>query len=130
MKSSLPIAVVIALTTSGAALASDDCRRPMAEWQSRDTVTARVTELGIATERLRIDDGCYEIRGRDGDGNQIGLKIEPASLAILKLEVRFRSGADSSRYLAAARGQAANRSKPSGDKSLRAPVPAAPKDTR
>ena len=128
MKSFLPIAVVIALTTSGAALASDDCPRPMAEWQSRDTVTARVAESGITTERLRIDDGCYEVRGRDSDGNQVGLKIDPASLAILKLEVRFRSGADSSHYLTAARDHAAKRGKPSGDKSPRAPVPTAPKD--
>ncbi|HYR25683.1 MAG TPA: PepSY domain-containing protein [Aquabacterium sp.] len=103
MKSLLPLAVVIALTSSGAALASDDCHRPMAEWQSRETVTARASELGITTERLRIDDGCYEVRGRDGDGNQVGLKIDPASLAILKLEVRFRPGADAVRYLPAAK---------------------------
>ncbi len=103
MKSFLPIAVVFALTTSGAALADDDCRRPMAEWQPRAAVTDRVATLGIATERLRIDDGCYEVRGRDGDGNRVELKIDPASLAILELEVRFRPGADPSRYLPAAR---------------------------
>ncbi|MEN1960093.1 PepSY domain-containing protein [Luteimonas sp. MJ246] len=109
MKPFLPTAVAIALTASGAALAGDDCRRPMAEWQSRETVTALATELGLTTERLRIDDGCYEVRGRDGDDNQVGLKIEPASLAILKLEVRFRPGADASRYLPAARDQAHTR---------------------
>jgi hypothetical protein len=102
MKSFLPIAAVFALTASGAALAGDDCRRPMAEWQPRAAVTARVTALGITTERLRIDDGCYEARGRDGDGNRVELKIDPASLAILELEVRFRPGADPSRYLPAA----------------------------
>lgn len=103
MKALLPVAIVIALTSSGAAMAADDCRRPMAEWQSRDAVTAHVTALGLTTERLRIDDGCYEIRSRDEDGNLVGLKIDPASLAILKLEVRFRSGADVSRYLPGAR---------------------------
>jgi hypothetical protein len=122
VKPFLPIAVLIALTASGAALASDDCRRPMAEWQSRDTVMAHVTELGIATERLRIDDGCYEVRGRDGDGNQVSLKIDPASLAILKLEVRFRSGADALRYLPGAH-PATRTSKPSDDKSPRPPAP-------
>jgi len=131
MKPFLPLAaVMLALTTSGAALANDDCHRPMAEWQSRDTVTARVTELGIATDRLRIDDGCYEIRGKDGDGNRVSLKIDPASLAILKLEVRFSPGADASRYLAAARGKSSGASMPSGEKSLRTPAPAAPMDTR
>ena len=130
MKTFLPIAVVIALTASGAALADDDCHRPMAEWQSHETVTARVTELGITTERLRIDDGCYEVRGRDSDGNRVGLKIDPTSLAILKLEVRFRSGADAVRYLPAVRGQAAKTSKPADDRLQRAPVPVTPEGSR
>ena len=130
MKSFLPIAVIIALTASGAALADDDCRRPMAEWQSREAVTAHVTALGVTAERLRIDDGCYEVRGRDSDGNRVGLKIDPTSLAILKLEVRFRSGADAVRYLPAVRGQAAKTGKPSDDKSRRPPAPAVPEGTR
>ena len=112
MKSLFPIAFVIAMTASGAALAADDCHRPMAEWQSRESVTAHITNRGITTERLRIDDGCYEVRGRDGDGNQVELKIDPASLAVLELEVRFRPGADTARYLPPARGQAGKTGKP------------------
>lgn len=130
MKSFLPIAVIIALTASGAALADDDCRRPMAEWQSREAVTAHVTALGVTAERLRIDDGCYEVRGRDSDGNRVGLKIDPTSLAILKLEVRFRSGADAVRYLPAVRGQAAKTSKSADDRLQRAPVPVTPEGSR
>ena len=130
MKSFLPIAVIIALTASGAALADDDCRRPMAEWQSREAVTAHVTALGVTAERLRIDDGCYEVRGRDSDGNRVGLKIDPTSLPILKLEVRFRSGADAVRYLPAVRGQAAKTSKPADDRLQRAPVPVTPEGSR
>ena len=130
MKSFLPIAVIIALTASGAALADDDCRRPMAEWQSREAVTAHVTALGVTAERLRIDDGCYVVRGRDSDGNRVGLKIDPTSLAILKLEVRFRSGADAVRYLPAVRGQAAKTSKPADDRLQRAPVPVTPEGSR
>ncbi|WP_083961215.1 PepSY domain-containing protein [Thermomonas fusca] len=130
MKSFLPIAVIIALTASGAALADDDCRRPMAEWQSREAVTAHVTALGVTAERLRIDDGCYEVHGRDSDGNRVGLKIDPTSLAILKLEVRFRSGADAVRYLPAVRGQAAKTSKPADDRLQRAPVPVTPEGSR
>jgi hypothetical protein len=101
-----PITLVLALSASGAALASDDCRRPMAEWQPREVVTARATELGLTPERLRIDDGCYEMRGRDADGNRVSLTLDPATLAVLQLGVRFRPGADVSRYLADARAQA------------------------
>ncbi|HRL26235.1 PepSY domain-containing protein [Alcaligenes sp. SDU_A2] len=99
MKSFYPLALVIALTYSTGALASEDCHRPMADWQSRDQVSAQATALGITTERLRIDDGCYEIRGRDQAGNRIELKLDPATLEPLGLEVRFEPGADTSRYL-------------------------------
>ena len=106
MKSLLPLATAVALTMSGAALASDDCHSPMADWKSRDTVAAFAKDLGISSERMRIDDGCYEVRGRDADGNRVELKIEPATLAIMELEVRFRPGADTSRYLSGAKPQA------------------------
>ncbi len=106
MKSLLPLATAVALTMSGSALASDDCHSPMADWKSRDTVAAFAKDLGISSERMRIDDGCYEVRGRDADGNRVELKIEPATLAIMELEVRFRPGADTSRYLSGAKPQA------------------------
>lgn len=105
MKSLGPIVGIVAITLSGAAFADDDCRSPMAEWQPRDTVTAHVGTLGVTTERLRIDDGCYEVRGRDADGNRIELKIDPATLEVMELEVRFEAGSDRSRYLKG--GQAA-----------------------
>lgn len=78
----------------------------------REAVTAHVTALGVTAERLRIDDGCYEVRGRDSDGNRVGLKIDPTSLAILKLEVRFRSRRRCGALPPAVRGQAANKANP------------------
>lgn len=121
MKSFFPLALVIALAGPGAALAGDHCRRPMAEWQSRETVTALVAERGITSERLRIDDGCYEVRGRDDKGNQVELKVDPASLAILELKVRFGPGADTSRYLPAARGQTGKTARPQAGNPRNAP---------
>lgn len=92
-------AAVTALTVSGLAHADDDCRSPMSEWHPRESVTAFVSELGITSERLKVDDGCYEIHGRDVDGNRVELEIEPATLAVQKLEVSFQPNADISRYL-------------------------------
>ncbi|HJV51079.1 MAG TPA: PepSY domain-containing protein [Noviherbaspirillum sp.] len=121
MKSFFPLALVIALAGPGAALASDHCRRPMVEWQSRETVTAHVAERGITSERLRIDDGCYEVRGRDDKGNQVELKVDPASLAILELRVRFGPGGDTSRYLPVARSQMGKTTKPEAGKVQNVP---------
>lgn len=104
MKHAFPIVTAIALFTSGAALADDDCRSPMADWQSREAAASYVAGLGIGPDRLRIDDRCYEVRGRDSDGNSVELKLDPATLAVMELDIKFRSGADPSRYLPGARG--------------------------
>jgi hypothetical protein len=112
MQSLLRFVMFIAFTSSGAALASDDCRRAMAEWQSREAVTTYVMSLGLESDRLRIDDGCYEVRARDSQGNQVRLQIDPTTLAILKLEVRFRSGNNASRYLQGSTVQPGNEIRP------------------
>ena len=105
MNRAIPFALILSLGATGMALADDDCRSPMDQWQSREAASSHVQQLGISPDRLRIDDGCYEVRGRDSDGNRVELKLDPASLALIELEVRFRPGADPARYLAGARGQ-------------------------
>lgn len=117
MKSIYPLALAFGLTAGGAALASDDCRSPMADWQSREAATAHVSQLGIAPERLRVDDGCYEVRGRDADGHRVELKLEPATLGLVKLEVRFGPGDKPARYLPGAKAPQGAQSSGSGSAS-------------
>lgn len=116
----IPAILVATLSGAGAALADDDdCRSPMSQWQSQDAAMAYVSGLGLTVERLKIDDGCYEVRGRDRDSNRVELKLDPASLGLVELEVKFRPGADPSRYLAGARGvQAAPPRAPAGNRLL------------
>lgn len=112
-----PAVLALSLFGAGAALADDDdCRSPMSDWQPRDAAVQHAATLGIEVTRLKIDDGCYKVRGRDGDGNRIELKLEPATLALVELEIEFRPGADPSRYVAGARGmQAAPLQAPEGN---------------
>ena len=98
-----PSLLAATLLGTGAALASDDCRSPMSQWQSQDAAVQHMADLGIDMSRLKIDDGCYEIKGRDSDGNEIELKLEPATLALRELEVEFQPGSDPSRYVKGAR---------------------------
>ncbi len=46
-----------------------------------------------------MDDGCYEVRGKDKNGNRFKAKYSPASLRIRKLEVKFDQGGDAADYL-------------------------------
>lgn len=115
-----PAVLATALLGAGAALADDDdCRSPMSQWQPQDAAVQQAASLGIEVRRLKIDDGCYEIKGRDSDGNRVDLTFDPASLALRRLEVGFREGADPSRYLKGARGPAATqRRAPAGNSLL------------
>jgi hypothetical protein len=130
MKSFLRFFILVAFTSVGTAYADDDCRRAMSEWQPREVVTSFVKQLGLESERLRIDDGCYEVRARDAQGNRVKLKIDPATLDILKLEVGFKSGNDTSRYMPGSgrqKGKAANRSE---GQSPDSPTPSSPGGVR
>ncbi len=82
---------LLALTLSLATLpawADDDCEAPVARWQSREAVRQMAVRQGWQIERLKIDDGCYELRGTDAQGRSFKAKIEPETLKVLKLKLK------------------------------------------
>lgn len=70
------------------ASADDDCDVPLPSWQPRSAVTAFAQRNGWQVERLKIDDGCYELTGRDAEGRRFKAKLNPASLEV----IRFKQG--------------------------------------
>lgn len=66
--------------------ASDDCDAPVNRWQSRDAVRQMAVAQGWQIHRLKIDDGCYEIRGTDDQGRNFKAKIDPETLKVLKMK--------------------------------------------
>ena len=68
------------------ALAEDDCDAPLNRWQSRDAVRQMAAAQGWQIQRLKIDDGCYEIRGTDVQGRTFKAKIDPETLKVLKMK--------------------------------------------
>ncbi|MDZ7753883.1 MAG: PepSY domain-containing protein [Gammaproteobacteria bacterium] len=98
-----PAILAVSFFRVDAAFADDDCHSPMSQWQPQDAVVQHAAKLGIQVSRLKIDDGCYEIKGHDSDRNKVELKLDPASLALRELEVEFRPGSDPSRYLKGAK---------------------------
>ncbi|SEN86322.1 hypothetical protein SAMN05216227_102829 [Pseudorhodobacter antarcticus] len=80
-------ALLIGLGMAGMALADDDdCRVPMANWQPREAVQKMAEAQGWTVRRIKTDDGCYEIIGRDASGREIEAKVDPATLAIVEFE--------------------------------------------
>jgi hypothetical protein len=106
-KTVLAVAVLLSPFGAGMALADeDDCRTTMSEWQPREAVVATAEGFGWDVRRVKVDDGCYEVKGRDADGNDVEATLDPGTLALVRLEVEFRPGADPSRYVTGARATA------------------------
>lgn len=70
--------------------ADADCEDPVASWQPRDTLREQLESRGWTIKRIRVDNGCYEVHGTDHNGNWVEAEFAPASLEIMKLEIRFR----------------------------------------
>ena len=86
---------LLALALGLAALptwADDDCNAPMDRWQSREAVRQMAAQQGWQVQRLKIDDGCYEIRGTDSQGRSFKAKIDPETLKVVKLKQRGSQG--------------------------------------
>jgi hypothetical protein len=66
--------------------AGDDCDAPLNRWQSREAVMQMAAAQGWQIQRLKIDDGCYEVRGTDVQGRGFKAKIDPETLKVLKLK--------------------------------------------
>ncbi len=75
------------IAAAGVALADDDdCNVAMSNWQPREAVKAMAEAQGWSVRRIKTDDGCYEIDGRDAQGREIEVKVDPGTLAIVEIE--------------------------------------------
>lgn len=86
MRKTLTILALVAGLPAAAALADDDCFVPMADWQPREAVAKLAEARGWTVRRIKIDDGCYEIDGKDQAGRRIEVTVHPATLEVLKIE--------------------------------------------
>ncbi|HSH49011.1 MAG TPA: PepSY domain-containing protein [Halomonas sp.] len=87
-----PLLVTTALAAALAAamtFADDDCRDPVADWQPREVLRQQLEDKGWEVRRIKIDDGCYEVKGLDQDGNKVEGEFSPASLRLRKLEIEY-----------------------------------------
>lgn len=91
--------ILVGILFSGFAWAGSDCVAPPGEWQSRDLLRQQVEQQGWTVQRIKVDDGCYEVRGTDRFGNKFKGKYAPDTLRIRKLEIKFGDGGDASDYL-------------------------------
>ena len=97
--------LMAAFLITTAALADNDCTDPVAEWQPQETLRQMMIDNGWQVKRIKVDDGCYEVKGLDQNGHQVKAKFSPASLEILELEIKFTGSGNTSGYLQKRSGQ-------------------------
>ena len=86
MRKTLTILALVAGLPAATAQADDDCFVPMADWQPREAVAKLAEARGWTVRRIKIDDGCYEIKGRDSSGKAIEVTVQPATLEGIRIE--------------------------------------------
>ena len=60
--------------------------RPAPPWPTTAASCALAQSRGWTVRRIKIDDGCYEIDGKDQAGKRIEVTVQPATLEVLKIE--------------------------------------------
>lgn len=81
MKRLLLVTAAASLAFAAAAQAGDDRLRcgsvPAADWMSEQDLRTKVTAMGIEVRDISIDDGCYEVEGRNRDGRRVEIGVNP-----------------------------------------------------
>lgn len=80
------IALAIFLLAAQPVRADDECDAPAETWQPRSAVRALAERNGWRIDKLKIDDGCYEIKGRDADDRRFKAKLDPATLKVVRMK--------------------------------------------
>lgn len=92
MKHTSPLRTALLALAMGLATlpawADDECDAPVARWQSREAVRQMATQQGWDVQRLKIDDGCYEVYGKDAQGRSFKAKVDPETLRVVKMKRR------------------------------------------
>lgn len=97
-KSILTVAIASCLV-SGVTMADDHCTDPIAGWQPKEKLREMMIQKGWSVKRIKVDDGCYEVRGRDRNGHRSEAKFNPTSLKLIEIEIKFDDSEDTSGYL-------------------------------
>ncbi|WP_296424570.1 PepSY domain-containing protein [Yoonia sp.] len=87
MNKTLTMLALLWAVPANAAFADDeDCFVPMADWRPRKKVAEIAARNGWSVRRIKIDDGCYEINGRDAAGRAIEVTVHLQTLQVIEFE--------------------------------------------
>ncbi len=86
MKYALMTTILFATLGGSAAVASEDCNVPMAEWQPREALQKKLEDDGWKVNRIKTDGGCYEVGANDDKGRRVHATYDPKTFEVVKRE--------------------------------------------
>lgn len=86
MKKTLTAFAILAAIPAGMALADDDCKVPLADWQPKEAVASLAAANGWTLHRIKVEDGCYEVKAQTNDGRRIEAKLDPKTLEMIEVD--------------------------------------------
>ncbi|MGV4796697.1 PepSY domain-containing protein [Rhizobium sp. F40D2] len=85
MKMKLIAALAILAATPALALASPSCtKEPKSKWMPENAMKAKIDTMGYKVKTFEITGSCYEIYGKDKDGNRAEVYFNPVSGEIVQ----------------------------------------------
>ena len=89
--------VSVGAAGAGVVLADDACNVPLSGWKPVKEIDAFAKAQGWSVFRIKTEDGCYEVRGTDRQGRRFKAKVNPATLAIVRMKTDDDGGSDEGR---------------------------------
>lgn len=88
MKTPFTMLALLATLPANAALAGETCAVPSEKRQSFQALAQLANDFEWTVDKLKIDDGCYELRVTDASGNVLKVKVDPTTLEVVDGKVK------------------------------------------
>ena len=69
----------ILLATAVPVLASPKCTAPKEQWRNVEELKTQLTSKGWTIKNVKVDEGCYEVYGKDENGKKVEIYFDPVS---------------------------------------------------
>lgn len=84
MRRILIMATSLTLLMTGATLANETCNVPEVDWQPEQALRQKLEADGWKINRIKIDQGCYEVYGFDGEGRRAETYFDPQTFEVVR----------------------------------------------
>lgn len=84
----LLIAITVNALYGGTAVASAMCAVPIADWQPREALQAKLEGGGWKVRSIKSEGGCYEAHAVDSRGRNVEAYFNPKSFEVLDINAK------------------------------------------